>query len=430
LETENKYRYSKAYFKILDLIRSNPKESVFVVRGGQGAGKTISILELVIQSLLSSTKEATVLSSELSKMKRTVIRDYKKIAKDWGVMRHDSDFNKSESKQEYPNDSYIDFIGADVSDVGKGFRRDVLYINEADKLDIETAVQFISRAKITIIDYNPDSLFWGDDYINENNFITLTFNDNEFLPESEVASILDYKQRGFYNPNLEFGLLFQEENIKNKYWANKWKVYGLGMVGSLEGAVYTNWSIIPSIPTDARLIGYGLDWGFEGDPLAMIAIYKYNGTLIVDELIYKHKLGNNALIEEMKRIGVRTNIQIIADSSEPKSISDVCLGGFHCRKCRKVEGHKEYAIKKMNSFDTWYVTDRSVNVQSELTKYLYGKDKSGNSTGKPKDGNDHAMDALIYVVNEMLNITNSTQAGSFKRPKQRRKGGMDIKKML
>ena len=430
METENKYRYSKAYFKILDLIRSNPKESVFVVRGGQGAGKTISILELVIQSLLSSTKEATVLSSELSKMKRTVIRDYKKIAKDWGVMSHDSDFNKSESKQEYPNDSYIDFIGADVSDVGKGFRRDVLYINEADKLDIETAVQFISRAKITIIDYNPDSLFWGDDYINENNFITLTFNDNEFLPESEVASILDYKQRGFYNPNLEFGLLFQEENIKNKYWANKWKVYGLGMVGSLEGAVYTNWSIIPSIPTDARLIGYGLDWGFEGDPLAMIAIYKYNGTLIVDELIYKHKLGNNALIEEMKRIGVRTNIQIIADSSEPKSISDVCLGGFHCRKCRKVEGHKEYAIKKMNSFDTWYVTDRSVNVQSELTKYLYGKDKSGNSTGKPKDGNDHAMDALIYVVNEMLNITNSTQAGSFKRPKQRRKGGMDIKKML
>ncbi len=173
MATDNKYKYSRAYFKILNLIKSNPKENVFVIRGGQGAGKTISILELIIQSLLSSEKEATVLSSELSKMKRTVIRDYKKICKDWGVLSNETDFNKSESKHEYINDSYLDFLGADVSDVGKGFRRDILYINEADKLDIETAIQFISRAKLTIIDYNPDQLFWGDDFINDNNFITL-----------------------------------------------------------------------------------------------------------------------------------------------------------------------------------------------------------------------------------------------------------------
>ena len=27
-------------------------------------------------------------------------------------------------------------------------------------MDIETTIQFISRAKLTIIDYNPDKLFW------------------------------------------------------------------------------------------------------------------------------------------------------------------------------------------------------------------------------------------------------------------------------
>ena len=167
METENKYKYSKAYFKLLDLITNNPKETVFVIRGGQGASKTISILELLIQSLVSNTKEVSVISSELSKMKRTVIRDYKKIAKDWGVLE-DGYFNKSENKHEYNNESYVDFLGADVNDIGKGFRRDIIYINEADKMDIDTAVQFISRAGLTIIDYNPDSLFWGDDYINEN----------------------------------------------------------------------------------------------------------------------------------------------------------------------------------------------------------------------------------------------------------------------
>jgi len=237
---------------------NNPDEDVFVIRGGQGAGKTISILQIIIQSLLSSPKEATVLSSELSKMKRTVVRDYKKICVDWGVFRSENDFNKSESKHDYFNDSYLDFLGADVNDVGKGFRRDILYINEADKMDIETAVQFISRAGLTLIDYNPDSLFWGDDYINENNFITLTFEDNEYLSDSELRSILDYKTKGFYNPDLPFDLLFKEENIKNKYWANKWKVYGLGMVGSLEGVVYSNWSEIDKIPEGARLLGSAL----------------------------------------------------------------------------------------------------------------------------------------------------------------------------
>ena len=82
---------------------------MFVICGGQGASKTISILELIIQSLLSSEKEATVLSSELSKMKRTVIRDYKKICKDWGIINNEDEFNRSESKHEYSNGSYIDF---------------------------------------------------------------------------------------------------------------------------------------------------------------------------------------------------------------------------------------------------------------------------------------------------------------------------------
>ena len=86
-------------------------------------------------------------------MKRTVIRDYKKICKDWGIINNEDEFNRSESKHEYSNGSYIDFLGADVTDVGKGFRRDILYINEADKMNVETAIQFISRSKLTIIIY-------------------------------------------------------------------------------------------------------------------------------------------------------------------------------------------------------------------------------------------------------------------------------------
>lgn len=394
MATDNKYKYSKAYFKIRDLILSNPNENVFVIRGGQGASKTISIIELIVQSLLSSTKEASILSSELSKMKRTVIRDYKKIVKDWGVLKNESDFNKSESKHEFINDSYIDFLGADVNDVGKGFRRDILYINEADKMNIDTAVQFISRAGLTIIDYNPDSHFWGDDYINENNFITLTFLDNEYLPDSEVKSILDYKLKGFHNPDLPFELLFKEENIKNTYWANKWRVYGLGLVGSLEGVVFNDWKETNTIPKEARLIGYGMDFGYTNDPTTLIACYKYNNAYIFDECIYGKGLMNNdiANLVRQERKG-----QIYADAAEPKTIAELKRYGIKITAADKGRDSINYGIGLLQEKEI-LITKRSKNLIKELRNYRWATDKAGNNLNKPIDAFNHCIDAMRYLA--------------------------------
>lgn len=399
MEIGNKYLYSKGYFKIRDLILNNPDEDVFVIRGGQGASKTISIIQLVIQSLLSSEKEATILSSELAKMKRTVVRDYKKICKDWGVFKSQNDFNRSESKHEYFNGSYLDFLGADVNDVGKGFRRDILYINEADKMDIETAVQFISRAGLTIIDYNPDAHFWGDDYINENNFLTLTFNDNEYLPESERKSILEYKQKGFYNTELTTESLFKESNIKSKYWANKWRVYGLGLVGSLDGVVFSNWDEIEDVPNDARLLGYGLDFGYSNDPTAITEIYNWNGKRILNEICYDTGLSN---FEISKRIN--TKHVCYCDSSEPKSIDELRRYGVNASGVTKGQDSVNFGIQIMQS-QNYLITRKSKNIKSEFQKYTWAKDKRTNeSLNKPIDKFNHAIDGIRYHEMETLGI--------------------------
>jgi phage terminase large subunit len=399
LEIGNKYKYSKAYFKVLDLIQKNPKETVFVIRGGQGASKTISILELIIQSLISSEKEVSVLSSELSKMKRTVIRDYKKICKDWGVLKNEIDFNKSESKHDYFNGSYLDFLGADTNDVGKGFRRDILYINEADKLEIDTAVQFISRSKLTIIDYNPDCLFWGDDYINENNLITLTFEDNEYLPQSEVDSILDYKTKGFYNPNLPFELLFKDENIKNKYWSNKWKVYGLGMIGSLDGVVYSNWGEIATIPEGARLLGYGLDFGYSNDPTAIVEVYKWNDKRILNEICYSRGLSNDMIASK-----INTRLPCYCDSAEPKSIDELKKFKINALPVTKGADSINYGIQIMQK-ENYLVTSNSINLIDEFQKYTWAKDKkTGDALNKPIDKYNHAMDAVRYHEMESIGL--------------------------
>lgn len=373
---------------------SNPDENVFVVRGGQGASKTVSIVQLVIQSLLSSEKEATILSSELSKMKRTVIRDYKKICKDWGIISDDeNEYNKSESKHEYPNGSYLDFLGADVTDVGKGFRRDILYINEADKMDIDTAIQFISRAGLTIIDYNPDALFWGDEFINENNFITLTFEDNEFLSHSEVKSILDYKQKGFHNPNLPQSKIFDESNIKNKYWANKWKVYGLGLVGSLDGVVFSNWEIIDTIPPEAKYKKTGVDFGYTNDPTTIIDKYELDGVPIYDEALYQKGLVNSQIARELKAF----KRNIVADSAEPKSIQEIKTHGVIIKGAEKGKDSIMFGIQNIQQYEKIYITRRSVNLIDELTKYVWAKDKNGNALNIPIDGWNHCIDPMRYI---------------------------------
>lgn len=377
---------------------------MFVICGGQGASKTISILELVIQSLLASEKEATVLSSELSKMKRTVIRDYKKICKDWSIINNEDEFNRSESKHEYPNGSYIDFLGADVNDVGKGFRRDILYINEADKMNVETAIQFISRSKLTIIDYNPDNRFWGYDFINENNFITLTFEDNEYLPEQEVKSILNYKERGFRDTSLKD--LFIESNIKSKYWANRWRVYGMGMLGMLDGVVFENWSKIKELPKEAEIIAYGLDWGFSISPTALISVYKWQGKLIVHEHIYQTGLLNEPLINLMNQLGIRRDVKIICDSEDPKSIQEVSLAGYWAVKCEKGSDKNKQAIAKLQEYEI-LVTESSYNIQHELANFTWIKNNNGEFTGETIKKYDHAIDCLKYIAYTELNPTPS-----------------------
>jgi phage terminase large subunit len=311
------------------------------------------------------------------------------------VFKTENDFNRSESKHEYFNESYLDFLGADVSDVGKGFRRDILYINEADKMDIETAIQFISRAKLTIIDYNPDALFWGDDFINENNHITLTYLDNEYLDKNEVASIVEYKTKGFINFDLPFKELFKEQNIKNSYWANKWKVYGLGLVGSLDGVVFQNWKIGDVVPEHARLLGYGMDYGHTNHPTALVAIYYADGLYYLDELIYQTGLNVSQIEQLFIAQGVSRFDTIVADSAEIMANNELRSRGWRVLDAHKPPNSRVAGFNAMQE-KSFIVTKRSVNIVNEFEKFVWAKDKHGKPTNEPIKLFDDALDAARY----------------------------------
>lgn len=376
------------------------KKRIKVIRGGQGAGKTISILILLINHASSKPgKEILILSSELTKMRLTVIKDFVKLMRSIGI--YDENRFLAGTLYRFPNGSFIKFIGLDKSDVGKGLRSDIAYFNEVNKIDFESYRQVASRAGQVYADYNPDAEFYIDtDVINREDcdFLQLTFQDNELLSDSEKEEILLYKTNG-YN---------EDGSVKNSYWANLWNVYGLGNIGNLHGIIFENWQIVKQIPESAELLGYGLDFGFTSDPTALISVYRFNSELYVKELIYKTRLTNNDIVNLMTQLGVDKYKDIIADSAEPKSIEDIYRGGF-----RNIYGAKKGPDSIRNSIDKLQrykinITEDSTNVIKEFRGYTWAKDKTGAQTGEPIGINDHSIAALRYFALNKLDQTRVT----------------------
>lgn len=363
------------------------KKRVKVIQGGQGAGKTISILILLINHASSKpNKEILIISAELTKMRLTVIKDFVKVMKLTGLY-DDRNFIAG-TLYRFPNGSFIKFLGLDKSDVGKGLRSDVAYFNEVNKCDFESYRQVASRAKQVYADYNPDCEFFihtdvlPDDDVS---YLELTFVDNELLDINERNDILRYKAKG-YN---------EDGSIKNEYYANLWRVYGLGQVGALQGVVFESWDKIDSIPKEARLVGRGGDFGYTNDPTTLTDIYTYNGGYIFDEVLYQTDLTNPQIWNTFKSLNLDNTVYTFFDSSEPKSIQELKNLGMRVQGAEKGSDSIMNGIQKMQGIN-FSVTKRSANLIKELERYKWAADKDGKKLNRPIDNWNHAIDGIRY----------------------------------
>lgn len=367
------------------------RKRIRVVRGGQGAGKTISILILLINHASSMPdREILIVSAELTKMRLTVIKDFVKVMKLSGI--YDEKRFLAGTLYRFPNGSFIKFIGLDQEDIGKGLRCDVAYFNEVNKIDFETYRQIASRAKQVFADYNPDAEFFIDTEVigrEDCAFLQLTFMDNELLDPEERKEILMYKERGYLNGD-------DSKPIINKYYANLWQVYGLGNIGNLQGVVFENWDIVDQIPKKAEFIAHGLDFGFTNDPTGFISVFRDNDDLYIDELIYETRLTNQKIAARFRELGISEYDEIIADSAEPKSIEELKFEGFNVIGANKGHDSIKASIDILMQYNL-KITRRSKNMQREMRSYIWDTDQNGKSINKPIDKDNHTIDPARYV---------------------------------
>ena len=375
------------------------RKRIRVIQGGQGASKTFTILLRIIdQCIVRDNTSSTVFQYELTKMKRTVIRDFIRIMKETDNWVK-SEWNASTSTYNFRNGSYIEFVGLSDAEIGKGFRRDIVYFNEANKgILFESYQQVASRAKIIYIDYNPDREFWvhTEVLVDVNSeYLCLTFYDNESLPDTERQSILDYKNKGFINPNLvKYDV---KENIKSEYWANKWRVYGLGQTGTLEGQIY-KWKVIAEIPKEAELISYGLDFGFN-DPTVLVELYKYGLGYILNERLFKDKLDPEDLKREILALNLNPKITIRADGSRPELIKSIEKLKLSIEGVDKTQKNDRILLLSAEDIS---VTRSSKNIIREQSNYVWKKASDGSNKDIPIEVDDHTMDASLYSADKVV----------------------------
>lgn len=366
------------------------KKRIRGIQGGQGAGKTIAIMMVIINHCSGNAgKEAYVISAELSKMRDTVLKDSIKILQSFELPCRVLGADSGQAKIIFPNGSFIRFIGMDKDDIGKGLRSDIVFVNEANKINFESYREATSRAKNVFIDFNPNARFWfHDEVVNRKDcdFIKLTFKDNEYLPQEEVNEIMYYYEKGYD----------EDGNEISKYWANKWRVYGLGEVGILEGAVFEHWEKVKEIPEGAKLLGYGVDFGY-ATFAAVIGVWKLDDRYYLDEVAYEHKYTNQDLAEYLLAIDINPSELFYADYAEPKSIEEVRRYGFNIHPCESKTDIRPFGIQKLNH-KPFYVTESSENLIDELLTLVWDTDSKGVPTGKPRKGNDHGCDAAIYFI--------------------------------
>ena len=377
------------------------KKRTKVIPGGSSAGKTFSILPILIdKAIKTGTLEISVVSESIPHLRKGAIKDFLKIMRLTGRYV-DAQWNRTLLTYYFSNGSYIEFFSADQDDKVRGPRRNILYINECNNLKFETYHQLAIRTSLEIwLDFNPSHEFWVYSELNDDDdveWLTLTYKDNEGLPESIVRELEKAKYKAYHDPE---GDIYDEDNIKSKYWDNWWKVYGLGILGSLEGVILSNWSQIKEIPKDARYIGTGLDFGYTNDPSAIVDVYSWNGKRIVDLVLYKKRQDNDMLALELKDF--KGKREVWADSAEPKSIDYIYKKGVNIKPVVKGADSIVYGIETMQKQE-YLITERSLELIKEVRFYIWGEDKEGNKTNKPAEGQeDHGMDAWRYC--EMMTL--------------------------
>lgn len=200
--------------------------------------------------------------------------------------------------------------------------------------------------------------------------------------------------------NLDSGFLDIAESLRERN-REKWEhIFGGKWLLKQEGLIYTRWEEIPAAQYPHHLEQwYGNDWGYGGDPNALVRMCfdAVTQTLYVWEVCCTQLITTDVarrIKEDAQTIGYEpSDCVVYCDPARPDNI--VQLRRSDISAVKAVNRDKAGRISYLQGFRVKYVGE---NIRKEVQAYSWQPHPQDTQryTDKPQDGNDHCMDAISY----------------------------------
>jgi phage terminase large subunit len=199
--------------------------------------------------------------------------------------------------------------------------------------------------------------------------------------------------------NLSESFISQIENIRIRRPEKfKHQILG-GWLDKAEGVIFTNWTIGKYQQIGSTL--FGQDFGFSNDPTTLVEcnIDTSNKRIYVNERYCLQALTTSQIYNLNRQHCIDS--LIVADSAEPRLISELQSSGLNIVPAIKGQGSVTFGIALLQDYDL-IISPESINLIKELNNYCWLEKKSNT----PIDNHNHLLDALRYAVGYQLENPN------------------------
>ena len=163
-----------------------------------------------------------------------------------------------------------------------------------------------------------------------------------------------------------------------------WRHMYLGEVTGTGGEVFENVVLRPV--TDEEIAGFGetyagIDWGWYPDPFHFVrCAYRHGRLTVYDELRLNKTSNRDAFNLLAAKKGLTRAEEVIADSAEMKSISDMRAYGMRCVAASKGPGSVRASMKWLQGLHEIVIDPmRCPYAAREFSEYEYERDREGGA---------------------------------------------------
>lgn len=378
------------------------------LKGGRGSTKSSFVsVEIILGMVKNSDANAVVIRKVAANLKDSV---YEQLI--WAIdkLGASSEWTAKLSPLELvynPTRQRILFRGADKpkklksTKVSKGYIRYIWY-EECDEFNGMSEIRTINQSLMrggrkfdVFYTYNPPKSMRN--WVNQ-----------EVLNPGRDTTVHSSTYLDVPSEWLGEQFILEAEHLKEVN-ADAYRHEYLGEAVGTGGEVFTNVTIRRITDNEIQAFDHikrGIDFGYAADPFVYVLCQfdKKHKRLYIFGEIYKKGMSNAHAAEAITAMGHYSQA-IIADSAEPKSISEMRSLGLHIRGAKKGPDSVEYGIKFLQSLENIIIDNkRCPETAKEFLNYELEPDgNDGFKDGYP-DKNNHSIDAVRYAMEDEITL--------------------------